>query len=421
MVNKELDMIVFGATSFVGQIICRYLLEEHTEPNFTWAMAARSQDKLEQLRAELGEKSVSIPVVIADSFDDAALMAMCERTEVIISTVGPYAIYGEALVKACVNTGTDYCDITGESQWMKRMISRYSEQAKTSGARIVHCCGFDSLPSDLGVKFLQEQAQEKFGVYCSEVKMRVKVMKGTFSGGTVASGVNAFKEAAKDPEVRAEMRDWYSLCPEGHNNSARQRAIGMEYDEDFSAWVGPFIMAAVNSRVVLRSNALLRERYGNEFRYDEGTLAGDGDKGRKLAKRMKSGGRLFGLVLAVPPLRWFALKFFLPKPGEGPSFKEQQEGFYDLRFFGKTDVGDEIRVKVTGDRDPGYGSTAKMLSQAAISLHRDVDKNEVPGGFWTPGSTFNEALYQRLSSYAGLSFEVLEDEAAKEAAAQPGD
>ncbi|HCA36727.1 MAG TPA: saccharopine dehydrogenase, partial [Gammaproteobacteria bacterium] len=157
MVNKELDMIVFGATSFVGQIICRYLLEEHTEPNFTWAMAARSQDKLEQLRAELGEKSVSIPVVIADSFDDAALMAMCERTEVIISTVGPYAIYGEALVKACVNTGTDYCDITGESQWMKRMISYYSEQAKTRGTRIEHCCGFDSLPSDLGVKFLQEQ------------------------------------------------------------------------------------------------------------------------------------------------------------------------------------------------------------------------------------------------------------------------
>ena len=414
MVNKELDMIVFGATSFVGQIICRYLLEEHAEPNFTWAMAARSQDKLEQLRAELGEKSVSIPVVIADSFDDATLMAMCERTEVIISTVGPYAIFGEALVKACANTGTDYCDITGESQWMKRMISRYSDQATSTGARIVHCCGFDSLPSDLGVKFLQEQAWGKFGVYCSEVKMRVKVMKGTFSGGTVASGVNAFKEAAQDPEIRAEMRDWYSLCPRGHNNSARQRAIGMEYDKDLRSWVGPFIMAAVNSRVVLRSNALLQERYGNEFRYNEGSLAGDGDKGRKLAKRMKSDGRLFGLVLAVPLLRWFALKFFLPKPGEGPSLREQQEGFYDLQFFGKTDAGDEIRVRVTGDRDPGYGSTAKMLSQAGVSLLRDVDKNEVPGGFWTPGSIFNDALYQRLSCYAGLSFEVLEGESAKE-------
>ena len=414
MVNKELDMIVFGATSFVGQIICRYLLEEHAEPNFTWAMAARSQDKLEQLRAELGEKSVSIPVVIADSFDDATLMAMCERTEVIISTVGPYAIFGEALVKACANTGTDYCDITGESHWMKRMISRYSDQATSTGARIVHCCGFDSLPSDLGVKFLQEQAWGKFGVYCSEVKMRVKVMKGTFSGGTVASGVNAFKEAAQDPEIRAEMRDWYSLCPRGHNNSARQRAIGMEYDKDFKSWIGPFIMAAVNSRVVLRSNALLQERYGNEFRYNEGSLAGDGDKGRKLAKRMKSDGRLFGLVLAVPLLRWFALKFFLPKPGEGPSLREQQEGFYDLQFFGKTDAGDEIRVRVTGDRDPGYGSTAKMLSQAGVSLLRDVDKNEVPGGFWTPGSIFNDALYQRLSCYAGLSFEVLEGESAKE-------
>jgi short subunit dehydrogenase-like uncharacterized protein len=297
---------------------------------------------------------------------------------------------------------------------MKRMISRYSDQATSTGARIVHCCGFDSLPSDLGVKFLQEQARGKFGVYCSEVKMRVKVMKGTFSGGTVASGVNAFKEAARDPEIRAEMRDWYSLCPRGHNNSARQRAIGMEYDKDFKSWVGPFIMAAVNSRVVLRSNALLQERYGNEFRYNEGSLAGDGDKGRKLAKRMKSDGRLFGLVLAVPLLRWFALKFFLPKPGEGPSLREQQEGFYDLQFFGKTDAGDEIRVRVTGDRDPGYGSTAKMLSQAGVSLLRDVDKNEVPGGFWTPGSIFNDALYQRLSCYAGLSFEVLEGESAKE-------
>ena len=405
--NKELDLIVFGATSFVGKIICRYLANERIEPNFSWAMAARSEEKLESLRATLGSGAEHIPIIVAESFDKAALAALCDRTAVVLSTVGPYALYGEALVEACVAAGTDYCDLTGESQWMKRMISRYSDQARLSGARIVHACGFDSLPSDLGVKFLQQQAQARFGEPCSTVKMRVKAMKGGASGGTIASGVNAFKEAASDPAVRKEMKDWYSLCPEAHRNTAKQRHVNMEYDEDFKSWVGPFIMASVNTRVVLRTNALLNEQYGRQFYYDEGSLTGTGDAGRKAAKRVALGTKLFGAVLMLTPLQWLALKFFLPKPGEGPSPDEQRAGFFDLRFFGRTESGEEVRVKVTGDRDPGYGSTAKMIAQAAISLRRDVDKSQLEGGFWTPGSAFGEALLLRLQTSAGLTFEVV--------------
>ena len=232
-------------------------------------------------------------------------------------------------------------------------------------------------------------------------------MKGGASGGTIASGVNAFKEAASDPAVREEMKDWYSLCPEAHRNSAKQRHVNMEYDEDFKSWVGPFIMASVNTRVVLRTNALLNEQYGRQFYYEEGSLTGTGEAGRKTAKRVTLGMKLFGAVLMLAPLQWLALKFFLPKPGEGPSPDEQRAGFFDLRFFGRTASGEEVRVKVTGDRDPGYGSTAKMIAQAAISLRRDVDKSQLEGGFWTPGSAFGEALLLRLQTSAGLTFEVV--------------
>ena len=410
--NKEFDMIVFGATSFVGQILCRYLVNEYTEPNFTWVMAARSADKLNALKAELGEKSKDIPMIVADSGDEEAMRGLCQRAEVIISTVGPYALYGESLVKACAESGTDYCDLTGEVQWVRRMIDRYEESARASGARIVNCCGFDSIPSDLGVKFLQEQALQEFGSYCSQIKMRVKATRGGASGGTIASGINARKEAASDPEIAAQMRDWYSICPRPLNNSATQRMVEVEYDEDFKSWVGPFIMAAINTRVVLRSNALREEPYASEFIYDEAVLTKDGNEGKKNAKRVGMGTALAGAVLAIPPLLWLARKFFLPKPGEGPSPEEQRNGFFDIRMHGRTDNGDTIMVKVTGDRDPGYGSTAKMLSQAAISLHRDVDKHAIGGGFWTPASVFGEGLMQRLRSHAGLGFEVLELQAA---------
>ncbi len=413
MINKEFDMIVYGATSFVGQILCRYLVYEHTEPNFTWVMAARSETKLQELKTSLGPDAESIPTIVADSFDEEAMKGLCERAKVIISTVGPYALYGELLVKACAESGTDYCDLTGEAQWIKRMITAYEDKAKASGAHIVHCCGFDSIPSDLGVKFLQQKAQEHFGRTCDQVRMGVKAMQGGASGGTIASGINLYKEAAKDPQLREELKDMYSLCPEGHGNEARQHVVsGAEYLEEFNSWSGPFIMAGINVRIVLRTNAITDGSYGLPFKYFEASLTGDGTAGEKRAKRLAGGSRLIGLVMVLQPLRWLATTFFLPKPGEGPGPEQQEKGFFDIRIHGRTDQDDQIVVKVTGDRDPGYGSTAKMLAQAAISLHRDVDKGEKGGGIWTPAAIFGDDLFRRLESYAGLSFEVLDTQAA---------
>ena len=406
MINKEFDIVVFGATSFVGKILCNYLANEYTEPNLTWAMAARSEKKLNKLKVSLGENAAAIPLIIADSSDEQALQSMCEKTELIISTVGPYALYGELLVKICCQLGTDYCDLTGEPQWIRRMISQYEDDAKRSGARIVNCCGFDSIPSDLGVKFLQDHAQRHFGSYCDVVKLRVKVLKGGASGGTIASGLNLYKEASADPEIRKEMRDPYSLCPTGHAFTAHQHNVAVEFDEDFDSWAGPFIMASINTRVVLRSNALLDGHYDENFKYDEALLTSATNKGEKAAKRISIGTKVSMFMMAFAAMRWLAARFFLPSPGEGPTPEQQLKGCYDLRLLGRTPQGGRVRVKVTGDRDPGYGSTAKMLAQAGLSLRRDVDEGEVGGGFWTPATVFNDKLITRLIDYAGMDFEL---------------
>jgi short subunit dehydrogenase-like uncharacterized protein len=406
MTNREFDIVVFGATSFVGKILCDYLLHEHVEPNLSWAMAARSEKKLNDLKESLGPAADAISLLIVDSSDDSSLESMCERSALIISTVGPYALYGEALVKSCCQLGTDYCDLAGEPQWIRRMIERYDADAKETGARIVNSCGFDSIPSDLGVKFLQDQSKEHFGHYCDRVKMRVKKLVGGASGGTIASGLNLYKEAANSAEIRREMQDPYSLCPAGHQLSARQHNVAAEYDEDFDAWVAPFIMASINTRIVLRSNALLDGYYAEGFLYNEAVLTGAGKRGEKMAKRLALGMKLSITALALAPIRWLAVRFFLPSPGEGPSPEQQRNGHYDLRFIGKTKNGEELRVKITGDRDPGYGSTAKMLAQAGISLCRDVDKGKVGGGFLTPAAAFNDKLITRLIDNAGMSFEL---------------
>ena len=233
MSTKEFDLVVFGATSFVGQLVCDYLLNETIDADLNWAMAGRSQSKLRKIKNDLGEKAASLPLFIADSFDEAALKNLCERTNLIVSTVGPYALYGESLIKVCAQSGTDYCDLTGEQQWIRRMSRAYQHEAEASGARIVNCCGFDSMPSDLGVKFLQQNALNKFGTTCDKVRLRVKSIKGSASGGTIASMVNIFKETADDEELREEFKNLYSLCPDDHRNKVRQRLIDVEYDKVF--------------------------------------------------------------------------------------------------------------------------------------------------------------------------------------------
>ena len=403
---RKYDIVLFGATSFVGEILTAYMLEKHpVDGKLKWAIAGRSESKLEQLKASFGAPAASLAIILADTKDDAAIDALVSDTKVVISTVGPYALYGEPVIKACVTHGTDYCDLTGEPQWIKKMVDRYEDAAKASGARIVHSCGFDSIPSDLGVHFLQEKAKQRFGQYCPIVKMRVKTMKGAASGGTVASMMNMIKEATKDKELRSLLMNPYALCPVDHPFRKKQTDLKTPaYDKDMQAWVAPFVMAAINIRIVHRTNSLIGNQYGEDFLYDEAMITGKSILGGVGAAAFTVGMGGFILAAVIPPSRWLMEKTILPKPGEGPSPEAQLAGHYDLRFIGKTHDGREIRCKVTGDRDPGYGSTAKMLGQAAICLVEDITKEEKEGGFWTPASVFGNKIIERLEKHAGLSF-----------------
>lgn len=410
--NKPLpyDLVILGATGFVGGIVCRYLLAHSAiEMGLNWAIAGRSQGKLDQLVQSLGAQASHLPTLVVDVTDEAALRQLCAQTKVIVSTVGPYALYGETLVRVCATTGTDYCDLTGEVQWVQQMIQKYEAIAQESGARIVHCCGFDSIPSDLGVYYLQQQSQQQWGEPCVRVKMRVKTAQGGFSGGTIASGINLIEAAIADPSTRQALSNPYILCPNPDNGSDHPPAlIPVQTDPVFQAWVAPFVMAGINTPIVLRSHALQNGDYGEGFQYDEGILTGSGTAGWLAAQGVKWALDAMALAVAITPTRWL-LTQVLPKPGEGPTEEEQTQGFYDLRFWGQTVSGHSLMVKVTGDRDPGYGSTAKILAQAGICLAKDKPKSSPPGGFWTPATIFGQRLIQRLIDYAGLTFTEIEE------------
>lgn len=407
MNDHPFDLIVFGATSFVGQILCDYLFERHgADGDLKWAMAGRSKTKLESVRASLGEGASGIERITADAADENALREMCSQSRVIISTVGPYALYGSELVKVCAETGTDYVDLTGEAQWILRMLQAHESQAKESGARIIHCCGFDSVPSDLGVHHHQQAALEKFGEPATQIRMQVARMKGAASGGTVASIVNIAKEMAKDPALRKTLANPYALVPGG---KARARQINITTptrDPETGAWLGPFVMAGINTRIVHRSNALSGYPYGVDFLYDESMRMGKGLKGGLAATALTGGLGAFMAGAVLPPTRWLMEHTFLPRPGEGPSPDEQREGMYDLRFHGTTASGNTLATRVTGDRDPGYGSTAKILGEAGACLAQDIPRSEVGGGFWTPATALGDPLLERLERYAGLTFKV---------------
>ncbi|WP_445404990.1 saccharopine dehydrogenase family protein [Acinetobacter vivianii] len=414
MTQTNYDLVVFGATSFVGQILTRYLAEYFStqQEQLRWAIAGRSQQKLQEVKSSLGTLGESLPILIADASNQAELNALCAQTRVVVSTVGPYALYGEPLIQACVTNGTDYCDLTGETQWIKKMIEKYESQAQQSGARIVHCCGFDSVPSDMGVYYLQQQAQKQFNAPATQVSMRVKTLKGGASGGTVASLINVIQEAAADPALRKDLVNPYVLCPPDHGNSQRQIYIKTaKFDPDFNAWIAPFVMAAVNERVVHRSNALSGNAYGSNFSYNEAILTGQGLKGRFKALGVVSGLGVFMLAAVSKPVSQLMERYMLPKPGEGPTPEQQRTGRFDLRFVGKTEAGQTLKIKVTGDRDPGYGSTGKMLGQAALSLAidhvKEAKKTGRAGGFWTPATMFDDRFIQRLTKHAGLEFQQL--------------
>ncbi len=408
MSHRPYDLVILGATGFTGQLVGQYLMSRYgVGGDLHWAIAGRSQTKLEELKQRLG--SPELPIIVADNHDRASLDALCEQTHVVCSTVGPYALHGDAVVAACVASGTDYCDLTGEVPWMARMLDRYSEEAVKSGARIVHCCGFDSVPSDMGVAFLQDKAKVSLGEPLVEIRMGVEAMRGAMSGGTAASMVNIIQEANKDPQVKKTLSNPFALCPQGQRSGTKQPYVkGPVWNPSLGSWLAPFIMAAINTRVVHKSHALRDHSWGEGFRYEEAMMTGPGLKGRRRAWMLSLALGGFAVGASLSPVRRLMQKTFLPKPGEGPSPQAQEKGFFKLKFVGQTADGRVMTARVTGDRDPGYGSTAKMLGEAAVCLATQCPQSEVAGGFWTPSTALGQAYQERLTQNAGLTFECLD-------------
>jgi short subunit dehydrogenase-like uncharacterized protein len=390
--SSKFDIIVYGATGFTGQLVAEYLAAHYTgKGDPKWALAGRSLDKLASVRDAIGAPA-DTPLIVADASDPASLKAMVDQTRSVLTTVGPYQLYGSDLVAACAATGTDYLDLCGEPLWMRQMIDAHQATAQSSGARIVFSCGFDSLPFELGVFFCQETAKKTLGAPVNRVKGRIRGMTATVSGGTVASTKASFSAAARDLSLVALLQNPFVLTP-GFEGPKQPRGNKPLLDQDMGSWTAPFVMATINTRNVHRSNMLMNFSYGKDFVYDEMVLTGPGEQGEANAKR---------LVAAVNAERMGAAGGL--KPGEGPSKEVQENGSYDLLFAGIAADGRQVRVAVRGDRDPGYGSTSKMISECAICLLRDTP--EVPGGIWTPGAAMGDRLIKRLVDHAGLTFEV---------------
>ncbi len=403
---REFDIIIQGATGFTGTLVAEYLLRQYgIGDNLRWALAGRSETKLQQVRDGLGAAASGLELIVADSFDKDALQNLAVRTHVVLTTVGPYALYGSDLVAACVNAGTHYCDLAGEVQWIRKMIDTHQDRAQETGARIVHCCGFDSVPMDIGVWFLQHAAHEKHGVYCESISMLVKATKGTASGGTLASMMNLIKESREDRSVARTLIHPYSLNPEGERDGPDDRdQTRLIYRKDAKSWTAPFVMAGVNTKVVRRSHALAGYPYGKDFRYDESVLTGRGVSGWLKGALMIAGLGALVAFASFSPTRKLLQRFVLSKPGEGPDRELQQSGFFNLLQVGKLPDGTIVRGKITGDQDPGYGSTSKMLSECAVCLAKD--DLVANGGVWTPAAVMAEPLFERLRRNAGLTFEL---------------
>jgi short subunit dehydrogenase-like uncharacterized protein len=386
--DRELGIVVYGATGFTGRLVAEYLNQQYgVNGEVVWAMAGRSLAKLEQVRDEMGI-SQDVPLVVADSSDLASINAMVERTAVVCTTVGPYQLYGNELVEACAAAGTDYVDLCGEPGWMHKMIGAHSQAAEASGARIVFSCGFDSVPFDLGGLFLQHTAEQKLGTTVPRVRGRVRAMKGTFSGGTLASFRTTMAAAAKDRELVNVLRNPFSLTA-GFNGAEQPRGDKPMFDEVLQSWVAPFVMASINTKNIHRSNMLMGHSYGTDFVYDEMMMTGPGEKGEAVANHIANDNSM-----AEDPRQ----------PGEGPDKDERENGMYDVLFVGQADSGDLIKVSVKGDKDPGYGSTSKMIAESAVCLLKNPQT--VSGGIWTPAPAMGTLLIERLQANAGLTFTV---------------
>ena len=387
---SKFDIVVYGATGFTGRLVAEYLAARYRDdPALKWAMAGRSRDKLAAVRDQI-RAPADTPLITAAADDPAALQAMVDDAKIVLTTVGPYRLYGSDLVARCAASGTDYIDLCGEPLWMREMIEKHDATARSSGARIVFSCGFDSVPFELGTFCVQEEAKRVFGAPASRVKGRIRDMRGTFSGGTAASARAEFSAVARDLSLAAVLKNPFALTP-GFTGPKQPPGNRPLYEDDLQSWAAPFTMAAINTRNVHRSNMLMGFPYGKEFVYDEMMLTGQGEEGEANARRVMA----VNAEKTGPNAR---------RPGEGPSKEERDNGGYDILHIAIAPDGRAVRTSVADDRDPGYGSTCKIISECAICLLRDAP--DVPAGIWTPGAAMQHKLIARLAAHAGLTFAV---------------
>ncbi len=401
MGKRPFDIIVYGATGFTGKLVVEYLLEHYGLKNdlFNWAIAGRSLKKLEKLKTGLSEEYIEakdIKIFVADSFDKESIEKLSKSAKVIISTVGPYIRYGINLVSACAHNGTHYCDLTGEVPFIRESIDAYDEIANNNKSKIIHSCGFDSIPSDLGVLYLQSEAIKKYNSSLNQIKYYVKGTKGGLSGGTIASMIAISKYIESKPNLSGLLSNPYALNSAGYNGPSISSLRSVEWDKDIESWLAPFIMSGINTRIVRRSNELLDFKYGEQFKYSEVTSYPKGLKGYLRSYLMLISLGLTKILMSFGPTFWFLRKFYLLRPGEGPSKEKRENGFFKVLLNGY--VGkNRLSCTVTGDRDPGYSGTAIMLTESALSLILEKEKITQKYGVLTPASGIGKVLINRLN------------------------
>ena len=387
MSDKSFDVVIYGATGFTGKLVVEYMQEKYgKDEGISWAIAGRSEEKLNSVREELKVGS-NVPQLLVDSNDTDSIASMVQQTKCVLTTVGPYQLYGANILQQCVIHGVDYVDLCGEPGWMHEMINEYSDQAKETGARIVFSCGFDSIPFDLGVYFLQKEVIAQHGQPASNVRGRVRDMNGEFSGGTAASLGATMASLKEKPELFEVLVNPFALS-NGFTGPEQAQDSKPIYDDKLETWVAPFFMAPINTKNVHRSNALMDHLYGEDFCYNEMWIQGPGEEGKAAAE----------FVGSMNPLA------DAPAPGEGPSKESRENGNYDVLFCADLSDGSSLHASVSGDMDPGYGSTSKMIAESALCLVDDC--SELSGGIYTPAPAMGEKLIVRLQASAGLTFKI---------------
>ena len=384
--SNKYDFVIYGATGFTGKLVVEYAINQYASNNeISWAIAGRNNEKLEHVQEKYNLPS-NIGKIVVDSNDQNSIDEMVSQTKCVLTTVGPYQLYGEKIVKTCISTGTDYVDLCGEPGFMHKIISECSAEAKETGARIVFSCGFDSIPFDLGVLFVQEEVMAKLNKYASSVRGRVRAMNGEFSGGTAASMKATMAALQSNPELINILVNPHALC-DGIQGVQQDDDSKPVYDEELDTWVAPFFMAPINTKNIHRSNKLMNHIYGENFKYNEMWIQGPGEEGKAAAE----------FISTMNPLG------DAPEPGDGPSRESRENGNYDVLFCADVD-GETIKASVSGDMDPGYGSTSKMITESAVCLVKDCEN--LAGGIYTPAASMGKKLIKRLESSAGLTFKL---------------